>query len=223
MEPATAKRRSHWRQDPDAVKADILKVATEEFAKHGLSGARVDEIARRTKSSKRMIYYYFEDKDGLYLHVLEAAYERLRQGESELNLEGLGPVEALAKLTEMTFDTHLQNADFIRLVMIENIHHGEHIQRSQRIPKLNISIIEILEAICLRGKAEGLFYDDVDPLHLHWIMSAFGFYNVSNRATFSFSFGQELYSNTGQAELKRRLVATVLRASVRNVPAHQVS
>src|SRR3546814_5354511 len=50
---APAKTRS-----PDATKQDIIAVATREFAQNGLSGARVDEIAAKTGSSKRMIYYY---------------------------------------------------------------------------------------------------------------------------------------------------------------------
>ncbi len=60
-------------QNPEGTQRDIIEVATEEFAEHGLAGARIDEIAAKTKSSKRMIYYYFGDKDGLYLKVLEEA------------------------------------------------------------------------------------------------------------------------------------------------------
>ena len=56
--------------------AEILSVATKEFADKGLAGARIDEIAAATRTSKRMIYYYFGNKDGLYVAVLEAAYGR---------------------------------------------------------------------------------------------------------------------------------------------------
>ena len=60
-------------QDPQGTKQNILEIASEEFALNGLSGARIDEIAARTRSSKRMIYYYFGDKEGLYLSALENA------------------------------------------------------------------------------------------------------------------------------------------------------
>ena len=64
--------------DAERSKADILAVATEEFATYGLSGARVDAIAKRTRTSKRMIYYYFKGKEGLYRAVLEKAYSEIR-------------------------------------------------------------------------------------------------------------------------------------------------
>ena len=57
--------------DPERTRQDILNVATEEFASAGFSGARVDTIAERTRTSKRMIYYYFGSKEGLYLAALE--------------------------------------------------------------------------------------------------------------------------------------------------------
>ena len=44
--------------DPSRTMAEILEVATHEFADKGLAGARIDEIAAATRTSKRMIYYY---------------------------------------------------------------------------------------------------------------------------------------------------------------------
>ena len=64
-------------QDPEGTRQNIIEIASEEFALNGLSGARIDEIAARTRSSKRMIYYYFGDKEGLYL---SGAGERLPAG-----------------------------------------------------------------------------------------------------------------------------------------------
>lgn len=182
-------RKSSWKQDPEAVKADILRVAREEFATSGLSGGRIDEIAARTRSSKRMIYYYFGDKAGLYRSVLEAEYRAVREKESGLDLAGLSPEEALARLTAFTFDHHRDNPEFVRLVMIENIHHGEHLEASTEIRGVNAPAIENLEAICRRGRESGVFRDDLDPLRLHWTISALSFFNVSNRATFALIFG----------------------------------
>lgn len=203
-------RKQGWKQDPDAVKADILAVATEEFAAHGLSGGRIDEIARRTKASKRMIYYYFGDKEGLYMRVLERVYSSLRETEKLLNVADLEPVAALRRLTEATFDSHVENPQFIRLVMIENIHNADYVRRSDVIPMLNKAIIEKLTDVCNRGKALGVFRDDADPLELHWMTSSASFYNVSNRATFSTSFGNSLYSPEGQKRLRQRVVDMVL-------------
>src|SRR5580704_10850525 len=56
--------------DPEGTRRNIVEVATREFAQKGYGGARVDAIAERTRTSKRMIYYYFGGKEGLYLVVL---------------------------------------------------------------------------------------------------------------------------------------------------------
>jgi AcrR family transcriptional regulator len=214
MAEQTPARKSTWKQDPEAVKADILRVATTEFADRGLSGARIDEIAAKTSVSKRMIYYYFQDKEGLYRAVLEGVYARLRANENALDLDGLDPVAALEELTKATFDSHHALPDFIRLVMIENIHHATYMKQSSIIPRLNSKIIEILTTLCTRGKAAGLFHADIDPVELHWMISAMSFYNVSNRYTFSHSFGPELQSDEGQARLRGRVIDAVLSMTV---------
>ena len=208
------KRKTSWKKDPDAVKRDILAVATDEFAAHGLSGANINEISEKTSTSKRMIYYYFGDKEGLYCSVLEGVYASLRQNEDKLNFEGLDPVAALRRLVEATFDAHSNAPHFIRLVMIENIHNADYLRKSEIVPKLNRSIIAKLEEICARGKAEGLFRQGADALQLHWLISSFSFYNVSNRATFSTSFGASLYEKHSQDQLKARAADMVLAAVV---------
>ena len=90
------------RRDPDATRANIIEVATREFAENGLDGARVDEIAEKTRTSKRMIYYYFESKEGLYKAVLENVYREIRTREADLGLDKLAPAKALRKLVEST-------------------------------------------------------------------------------------------------------------------------
>ena len=202
-------------QDPEGTRLNIIEVASEEFALNGLSGARIDEIAARTRASKRMIYYYFGDKEGLYLAVLENAYRKVREGEAKLDIDGLSPLDALRRLVEFTFDHHHKHEDFIRMVMIENIHHAEFLEKSQVIRQLNVTAIGTIETLYERGVKEGLFRRGLDPLELHWQISALCFFNVSNRATFSRLFGRDLSSTRAQASLKRNAVDMVLRHIVR--------
>jgi AcrR family transcriptional regulator len=202
-------------QDPEGTRQNIIEIASEEFALNGLAGARIDEIAARTRSSKRMIYYYFGDKEGLYLSALENAYRLVREGEAKLDVAGLSPLEALRKLVEFTFDHHHKHEDFIRMVMIENIHHAEYLVKSKVIRQLNVTAIGTIEQLFRRGVDEGLFRPGLDPIELHWQISALCFFNVSNRATFSKLFGRDLSTAASQASLKRNAVDMVLRYVVR--------
>ena len=187
--------------DPDATRADILEVALKEFADKGLSGARIDEIAEQTRTSKRMIYYYFESKEGLYRAVLEECYRRIRSIETKLDLEHLPPLEALRLLVISTFDYQDANPDFIRLVMVENIHHGEHIGQLANFGALNAGVIEQIKSLCDRGVAAGVMRPGIDPVDLHMTISALCFFNVSNRYTFSQIFRLKMGS---KAALKAR-------------------
>ena len=197
--------------DPQRTMADIVAVATEEFASKSLSGARIDEIAARTRTSKRMIYYYFGNKEGLYLAVLEEAYRRIRGIERGLNLTDLPPEEALRRLVGFTFDYQTANPDFIRLVMNENIHNGEFLAQSKTVQQLNVPAIDAVRSIYLRGVADGVFRDGLDPLDLHMSISALCFFTVSNRHTFSLIFKHDLHTPAALAARRASVVDMVAR------------
>jgi AcrR family transcriptional regulator len=199
------------RYDPEGTRANIIAVAMQEFAENGLSGARIDEIAAKTRTSKRMIYYYFGDKEGLYRRVLEAAYAGVRAGEEALQLDHLPPVDALRKLVEFTFTHHSQHPDFIRLVMIENIHHGQYLKASDAIQSVNRGAIEHIDRIYRSGTEAGVFRLDLEPLEIHWLISGLAFFNVSNRSTFSMIFDWKRSAAKGQDALRRQVVDVVLR------------
>ena len=193
-------------RDADAARANILTVATEEFSKKGLSGSRVDEIAERTHTVKRMIYYYFGSKDGLYRAVLERAYEDIRSLEASLDLDAYEPREALRVLVGATFDYHNEHPDFVRLVMNENIHHGDHIGQLAIIKARKSTVLSMLRVLLDRGIAAREFRDDLDPIDVHMSISALCFYNVSNRYTFSQIFDRDMSSPKA---LKRRRTAVI--------------
>ncbi|PCF96404.1 TetR/AcrR family transcriptional regulator [Vreelandella nigrificans] len=203
--------RRRRKNNPESVRADILAVATREFSEKGLSGARIDEIAEQTRASKRMIYYYFSDKETLYLHTLEAAYQKVRLQEAELDLDHLPPLEALSRLVRFTFCHHAKNPDFIRLVMIENIHHGRFLAQSKLIQSLNAGVIDALTNVYLRGVEEGCFREGLDPRELHWLISALSFFNVSNQHTFSRIFDWQQAAPENQRKLEEHVTDMVLR------------
>jgi AcrR family transcriptional regulator len=205
-------------QDPEGAKRNILEIASEEFALNGLTGARIDEIAARTRFSKRMIYYYFGDKEGLYLRSLENAYREVREGEAHLDTEGMSPIAALSRLVEFTFDHHHRHEEFIRMVMIENIHQGQYLEKSQVIRELNVTAIDHISRIYSRGVEEGVFRTGLDPVELHWQVSALCFFNVSNRSTFSMIFGRDFGAPAQLERLRSNTVEMMVRYVAKQNP-----
>ncbi len=197
--------------DPERTRADIIEVATREFSDKGLAGARIDLIAEAMRTSKRMIYYYFGSKEGLYIAVLEAAYNRMRSIESELHLEDLAPEDALRKLVGFTVDYQLAHPEFIRLVMNENMHRGEYLAQSKTIQRLNVPAIEGLRKVLQRGQREGVFRGGLDPLDLHMSISALSVFNVANRHTFSLIFKCDLQSAASVVARRDSIIEMVVR------------
>jgi AcrR family transcriptional regulator len=211
-EDKPADRTTRDRLDRERTRHEILAAAREEFAQHGLSGARVDAIAARTSTVKRMIYYYFGSKEGLYLAVLEEAYADIRRFEGELKLDQYAPVEAIRRLTEFTFDYDEAHLDFIRLVSTENTLNARYIAKSAAIQDLNRGAITVLQDVLDRGKRDKVFRQDVDPVDVHLLISAFCFFRVSNRYTFSALFGRNLSDPAVCGLHKRMLADAVLNA-----------
>ena len=197
--------------DPARTTAEILQVATREFAAKGLAGARIDEIAAATRTSKRMIYYYFGSKDGLYLAVLEDAYRRMRSIEADLHLDDLQPLAALERLVGFTYGHHRDNEDFIRLVMSENVQQGHYLAQSPRIHALNLTAISALERLLARGVASGVFRADLQPLDVHSFISALCFFNVSNRHTFGLIFQTGLKQDKASILSRGQVIDAMVR------------
>ena len=197
--------------DPERTKANILAVALKEFAEKGLAGARIDEIAEATHTSKRMIYYYFGSKEGLYLAVLEESYRKVRATESQLHLEDLDPETALRRLVGFTFDHHLANEDYIRLVMSENIQRGQFLAQSATIQDLNVPAISSIMRLYERGVAQGVFRPGLDAVDIHASISALSFFNVSNRHTFGLIFKQDTRSPAYIAHRRDSVIDMLVR------------
>jgi AcrR family transcriptional regulator len=192
MSPRTGTPSAERTRDRDRTRAEILAVATEEFSEHGYSGARVDEIAERTRTTKRMLYYYFESKEGLYAEVLREAYAEIRRKEQAIDVDHLDPVAAIRRVAELTFDHHEAHPGFIRLVAIENIHRAEHLAELTDLRELSSPAIELIDAILVRGREAGTFPRPVDALDVHMVISSFCVFRIANRHTFRTLFDRDL-------------------------------
>jgi AcrR family transcriptional regulator len=201
----TAEPRPEPLRDAERTRADLIKVASAVFAEQGYSGARVDEIAEKTRTTKRMIYYYFGGKEGLYLAVLENAYRGIREAEQHLQVDHVNPVDAIRAVAEMTFDHHIAHQDFIRLVAIENIHRGEFIGRLDTLRSLGQPATSLLDQILTLGREQGVFRADVDALDVHILISSYCVFQVANRYTFGYLFDIDFTERDTHAHLRRML------------------
>ncbi|MGW0087208.1 TetR/AcrR family transcriptional regulator [Streptomyces sp. NPDC003393] len=206
-EPASTGGRA---RDAARTRAEILDVATREFARAGYDGARVDEIAALTRTTKRMIYYYFGGKKQLFTAVLERAYGVLREAEQRLDVEHLDPVAAIRRLAELTFDHHERHPDFIRLVSIENFRGAEHVAASRQLGKAGSPALDVIRRILAAGRESGLFTADVDAVDLYAMINSFCFYRVANRSTFGALIGRDLVDPARRDHYRAMLGDTVI-------------
>jgi AcrR family transcriptional regulator len=196
---------------PEQTRREILQAAIAEFSEKGFAGGRVDDIAARTRTTKRMIYYYFGGKQQLYAAVLDQLYGGMRDAEAALELDALPPLDALRRLVETTFDHHAAHPEFVRLVSVENIHEARIVAASPTIRERNAAVIGTLGALIARGEREGAFRPGLDALDLHMLISSFCFYRVSNRHTLRAIFGRDGMLPEAAAAHRRMITEAVLR------------
>jgi AcrR family transcriptional regulator len=210
VELPSANSRVRAPRDPGRTQAAILSAATQEFARSGLGGARVDRIALRAKTNKRMLYYYFGNKETLFLAVLEAAYARIRAAEAKLSLLDVEPVEGVRRLVEFTWSYYLGHPEFLTLLNSENLHRARHLKRSRDVRAMNSPVIETLAEVLARGRRRGDFRGNVDALQLYISIAALSYFYLGNNHTLSAVFGRDLASADARRERLAHMTAVIL-------------
>ena len=199
------------KRDSSATKKRILDAAKKEFSNKGLGGARMDEIALKSKANKRMIYHYFGNKEALFLKTLEDAYVEIRSAEQGLNLIELDPEDALITLVKFTWDYYLKNPEFITLVNSENLHKGKHLKKSKIIEDISNKFVSMVGAILDKGVESGQFRAGIDPVQLNITIAAIGYYYLTNKHTGAIVYQRELDSKDAYNERLNFNIETILR------------
>ena len=210
-----AKRPAKVRRDPERTRQKILDAATSEFTKHGLGGARVDRIAKRAGTNERMLYYYFNSKDALFLTVLEEVYIQLAKAEKALELDHLDPVEAITKLVEFIWNYYIAHPEFISLINSENLHEAKYLKKSKRLAELVSPVQENISAIVRRGQEMGIFRGGIDPAEVYITLVALNYYYLSNRFTLSTVLARDLVSPVARAGHLKHATEVVLNYLVK--------
>jgi AcrR family transcriptional regulator len=197
-------------RDAERSQNTILNAARDEFAEHGLGGARMDRIAERAGLNKRLIYYYFQDKEQLFQAVLEQAYRHIREEERELKLLDLKPETALRRLVEFTWNYYLEHPEFLTLLNSANLHRARHLAQSPRARQLNSPLIATLGEVLERGRREGTFRGGVDPLQLYVSIAGLAYFYLSNNHTLSAIFGRDLMTPKAHSERLSHMCEVIL-------------
>ncbi|MEG1211015.1 MAG: TetR family transcriptional regulator [Leclercia sp.] len=197
--------------DGSRLKDKIFLSALSLFAEYGLNGARMEQIAEKAGTTKRMVVYHFKNKENLYLLVLEYVYTQIRASEKQLSLEAMPPVEALVHLVETTFDYHADHPDYIRIICMENMQRGRFMQQSALLRQVNRSALDLLETILCRGKEKQLFNQTVNARDLHRLISSFSFHYVANSYTFTLLFEDGADEQAQRQHYRKMAVQVALR------------
>ncbi len=210
--PATEERL----RDADRSQSTILAAARDEFAEYGLGGARMDRIAQRASLNKRLIYYYFEDKEKLFQAVLEQAYLNIREAERALRLLDHPPAEALRRLVEFTWNYYLAHPEFLTLLNSANLHRARHLDESQRVREMNSPLIATLGEVLERGRKDGSLRGGIDPVQLYVSIAGLSYFYLSNNHTLSAIFGRDLMTAKARNERLSHMCDVILGYTLRN-------
>jgi AcrR family transcriptional regulator len=208
--PRKPRSRGAGIRQPERTRQAILDAATAEFSSRGLGGARIDAIAKRAGTNKRMIYHYFGNKEAMFLAVLENAYEQIRSMESELHLEDMEPAAAMRKLVHFTFNYFVNNQHFVALLNSENLHRARHVKQSKRVQPINHPLIETLQRVLQRGHEQGIFRDGVDALQLYISIAGVCYFYFSNIHTLSTIFDRDLMASKALKTRESHVVQVIM-------------
>ena len=205
----TAEDKPKQTRNSEATRQRILAAATQEFAKKGFDGARIDDIARAAQANKQMIYHYFGNKDDLFTTVLEDAYSTLRQHEAEVDLNLLPANEAILALLESTWQHYLENPELIRLLAAENQMEARHLKANNSFQEINDAHVNRMKHLLERGQREGNVRAGIDPMQINISIAALGFFYLSNRFTLATVYDCNLLSRKSLQERLRVMKETI--------------
>ncbi len=153
MDPGEREPRA---RDAQATRARILDAAATEFAAKGISGARIDDIAERARANKRMLYYYFGSKEGLFRAVLRRELTARIEHVSQL------PGDRVERLVERQAH-HALDRSHVRLLQWEALEDVEDPSPEDDLRAAGCHTW--LEAVAADQRA-GLVAPDLDPAQL---------------------------------------------------------
>lgn len=162
----------------------ILTVAMQAFAEKGFDGARIDEIAKKTKVNKQRIYAYFKSKKELYRAVLLMTYSKAAEDEQILALNESHINNLTYHILTAFFEFHENNPLFWQMLTRENLSGGAGLQREDW-DRLHTDYIDHIRHLFTEGQRKGVFRQDIDSTSYLLLLFATTYFYFSNQFTIS--------------------------------------
>lgn len=188
----------------------VLKAAIRVFAKYGLNGGSIEKISSAAKSHDRMIYYYFGNKEGLFVAVLEEIYRQFNEAEAKVSIDAKDPVGSLKRIITFIIYYYHDHPEFVTILNSENLHRGKHIAKLQLATEYSSTAISVFKNILESGQAQGVFRQDVLARDLYMMVAALGYFYQSNRFTLSAFLGEKLDASDTFEAWEKFVVQAVL-------------
>lgn len=203
--------------DESVSPEQVIDVAVELFAHKGFSETRLEQIAKVSGMSKRMIHYHFGDKQGLYHRALAESIHRLHPDAEDMELDSTVPVEGVRKVVDAIHRQYLKHPEAVRMFLLENLH--PHADLSE-VPALNddASITLHLDKLLMLGQDAGAFRPGISAEDVFSLISALSCYPITHGPGFEHSFGVDLHSAENQAGIHRLVIDSVLAFLTSNIP-----
>lgn len=163
---------SHGVRDAELTQQRILDAAEQEFARHGLHGARLSAIAELAQVTTASLHYYFDNKENLYRAVLQRPVDEIQATLNQLDFESLPPEEALKQIIRIAIANEAKAPQRQMLWFQEASQNQGAYFKACNVLGLHEHLLKVLE----RGIADGCFRPLKPFLALTHILSVCLFY-----------------------------------------------
>lgn len=196
---------------------DVIDVALEAFSQRSYSDAKLERIASQSGMSKRMIHYYFGDKKGLYLQVLQEALERLHPTEEELHADTAIPVEGVRHIVEAIFNRYIQHPEAVALIQRETMDKVLELDSMAAVFDQS-RIILPLDKLLMLGQDAGAFRPGISAYDIYYLVTSLCASRTASARLFDNIFGINQFDEENTTGLRRLIVETVLTFLTANLP-----
>jgi len=203
-------------RDADRTRAALLKAGLREFAQNGFSGGRLERIVKAAGCNIRMVYHYYGGKEGLYLAILEAASDQMRQAEAGLDIDLDRPLVGMLELMRFSYEFFERHPLVEALFRTEDLMSGKRAARLSPMAKDVQSRLRLIEDLIVSGQAKGLFRDDLDPIQIHMTITALSRFRLGSTQSQAMQTGMNAKARDWRAQRLQHCLAFLEAALLDN-------